>query len=75
MIKHYYQFIALLEHDYQNEKYFDKTWDDYQMLHVTELPLLKEEHGEEVLEFDRIDEFVQYDKSFTDYMTKMMSEQ
>lgn len=69
------KFIELFEHDYQNEKYFDKTWDDYQMLHVRELPLLKEEHGEEVLEFDRIDEFVQYDKSFTDYMTKMMSEQ
>lgn len=68
------KFVELFSRDYKNEEYFDKTWDDYQMIHVTELPLMKEEHGEEVLEFDRIDEFVQYDKSFTDYMTTMMRE-
>ena len=68
------KFVEYLEKEYYDEDVLPMRMDDFHIKHIDDLLLrIKEYSDEDVMEFDRLDEFMSYDPEFVEFYQRMMN--
>lgn len=68
-------YLRRLEEEYQEEDVVPMRMDDFHIKHIRELDLrVKEYTDEDVMEFDRLDEFMEFDPDFIKFCNRMLNQ-